>query len=221
MKIEKPRRFAAAFYLVTLAAWLLLCTFNIAYDTAGRAFGSVETVQYDFSTLTANEGVAVTGKNDAVTQGEDPQLLIENLDTRPVEVRFDITFSQNPGEVTLYYKKAGEEYSNTKKIYGKAQSDGTYIFTLPSLAKIDAIRIDPTNISNVEMHLNSFTLNAKRSAVSYYAFSYSDIFNFIVYPALAAVLAAWIINSFCHSDEGENSFERFCSKKIHIKKKVK
>ena len=205
VKIEKPHRFVAAFYIVTLAFALIFCTFNMVYDTIGRATGSVETVQYDFTTLTANDGVVVNGANDATTQGEDPQLLIENLATRPVEVRFDITFSENPGEVTLYYKKAGEEYSNTKKIYGKAQSDGTYIFTLPSLAKIDAIRVDPTNISNVTMHLNSFTLNAKRSAASYFAFSYSDIFAFLVYPALASAIAAWFINAF-----GQTKPRHFC-----------
>ena len=178
---------------------VLLC--NIVYglysftaDSIARANGTLQTQQLSFDDF-ETQLMEVQSATRAVTDGEDPQLILRNLGTKCVSVRFDISFSKNPGEVTLYYAAQGEDFSKEKKIWGKAKSDGSYTFALPR-TDIAAVRIDPTNMSGVEMNLNSFTLNAPHSFFSYFKFTYEDAFFFLIYPGLAAAFLGYFISEF-------------------------
>ena len=194
MTKKQTMRFVAACYGGVLAVVLLMNLFHFAADSIGRMTGGITTQQYDFSTMQTQE-IDVTSPTQGKATGGDPQLLLENFAGKIIELRFEIAYSKHPGEVNLYYKKAGEEYADTKKIWGKAKSDGTYVFVLPR-TKIDAVRIDPTNIPGIEMTLKSFTVNAPRSFFSYFAFTYEGIFDYIVYTGLAAAFAGYFISEY-------------------------
>ena len=186
MTKKQVLRLAALCYGAVLAGWLLWNVFCFASDSLARANGRLQTEQYDFTTL-KTEGITVTDAHSAVTVNEDPQLILDSLDTRVTEVRFTIRFSKDPGEVTLFYAKAAQEFSKDNKVWGKARSDGSYVFVLPR-THIGRLRVDPTNQNNISMQLESFVLNAPRTAASYFRATYEDVFHFLVYPGLAAAL---------------------------------
>ncbi|MEG1744217.1 MAG: hypothetical protein RR215_01405 [Ruthenibacterium sp.] len=185
-------------YGAVLACCVLLSLLHFAQDSFDRKSGALATCEMTFSDFEGQDAEPVEGQPPdtvRVTASEDPQLVLADLSKtgRVRDVHFDIAFSKDPGEVTLYYAAAGELFSNDKKVWGVQQNDGSYAFTLPR-KDIGCLRIDPTNQTDVTMVLHSFTLNAPRAFLDYFAFSADDVFRFIVYPGLAAAFLGYCIN---------------------------
>lgn len=191
MKTTKKQTicFVAVCYGAVLAAWLLFSIFSFGQDAVRRATGLLHTSEHDFANV---ECVNLTPQSAtvAVSDNNDPQLIVKDIG-EITEVRLAFTASEYQGEVNLYYSKNGDPFDSRYKIWGKAQNDGSYIFTLPR-TKVDAVRIDPSNVSNITLTLKSLVVNAPRSFFSYFGVTYEMLFNFLIYPGLAAACIAWI-----------------------------
>ena len=128
MTKKQTMRFVAACYGGVLAVVLLMNLWHFAADSIGRMTGGITTQQYDFSTMQTQE-IDVTSPTQGKATGGDPQLLLENFAGKIIELRFEIAYSKHPGEVNLYYKKAGEEY---------------WVFRLSKLGRVICKRIETT-----------------------------------------------------------------------------
>ena len=193
---------AGGVYGAVLMVCILLSLLHFAQDSIARANGTLTTHEMTFADFERQDIELLSENGTAgLTTTEDPQLVLQDLAAAGIgtvrTVEFTITFSKDPGEVTLYYAKEGEPFAKEKKVWGKRQNDGSYAFTLPRGSDaVGALRIDPTNQPNVTMQIEQFTFNAPRSFGSYFAFSYENAFYFIVYPGLAAAFLGYVITEF-------------------------
>ncbi|MEG1569522.1 MAG: hypothetical protein RR349_08210, partial [Oscillospiraceae bacterium] len=118
----------------------------------------------------------------------------------------------------LYYTRGSEDFSIEKRVWAKQRNDGRFEFILPR-GKISRIRIDPSNFRGVELTLNNFTLNPKRSFISYFIYSGETIFNICVWPGLAAALCAWLYTAyFADNEKVKKAIEKIFKKDKTLKK---
>lgn len=178
-------------YGIVLMWNLGFAIYDAAADAIARATGTLQTRTLDFTDFETFQ-MTIESPTRAVTAGSDPQLILRTPGTRVVGAAFTIHFSEDPGEVTLYYAQEGEEFSSEKKIWGKPKNDGSYVFTLPR-TRIDTLRVDPTNQPGLTMELESFTLNGARDFLSYFSFTYEDLFFFLICPGMAAAALAYVL----------------------------
>lgn len=190
MTKKQVLRLLALFYGAVAAWWLAGCLWSFASDSMARANGTLYTKEYDFSTLHA-EGMTVVSPTEAETTCDDPQFFLNMETGRVAQVSFTISYSEDPGEVTLYYADSDGVFSRERKLWGTPQKDGSYVFTLPR-ARIYNVRVDPTNLNHIHMELVRFTVNAPRSFSSYFSLTRADLFCFALKPGLAAAFAAWL-----------------------------
>ena len=194
MTKRETARLLALFYGAVLAVMLLGRTFCFVYDSIGRASGAVREQTFTLS----SDGVALSGiewaDGEAYTIHEDPQLLLPPSG-RIVSVRMEMTCSKDPGEIMLFYARQGEDFSKQNCVYPRQVAEGVYEFTLPSFG-VEVARVDPTSRSGVVLGEFSLTVNAPRGALSYYAMSGAQVFNYVVYTGMAAAFAAWVWANF-------------------------
>ncbi|MEG1381461.1 MAG: hypothetical protein RSB47_03425 [Ruthenibacterium sp.] len=194
MSKKQSVRLVVACYGLVLAFWMCSNVFCFAQDAFRRANGTLKTQECTFEDVICTD-MDVQSPTVAVTTGVDPQIILKPLQGAVTEVRLRFTYSRYPGEVNLYYAKNDAPFDNRYKIWGKAQNDGSYLFTLPR-SKIDAIRIDPSNLAGVTLTLENFTLNAPRSFFAYFKITYEQLFAFLLYPGLAAAFLGYIWSVF-------------------------
>ena len=114
----------------------------------------------------------------------------ENPDGRVVRtLRVEAGYSDEPREVCLYYtNRAGEDFSQDKRVFPQKQADGSYRYTLPYGA-IASLRLDPCSPDvnkSIAITLGVVTMNEPAGAGSYFVPSWYQCFGLILYPGLAA-----------------------------------
>ena len=94
-----------------------------------------------------------------------------------------------PREVCLYYtNRAGEDFSQDKRVFPQKQADGSYRYTLPYGA-IASLRLDPCSPDvnkSIAITLGVVTMNEPAGAGSCFVPSWYQCFCLILYPGLAA-----------------------------------
>ena len=125
-----------------------------------------------------------------VTLDGDPQMIWENPDGRVVRtLRVEAGYSDEPREVCLYYtNRAGEDFSQDKRVFPQKQADGSYRYTLPYGA-IASLRLDPCSPDvnkSMVITLGVVTMNEPAGAGSCFVPSWYQCFCLILYPGLAA-----------------------------------
>lgn len=206
MKDKKSgRRLVIACYGLVLIVWMLCNVFCFVQDTLRRANGTLQTQEMTFESVRCTD-MEVQNARVAITTGVDPQIILKPLAGTVTEVRLHFTYSRYPGEVNLYYAKNDAPFDNRYKIWGKAQNDGSYLFTLPR-TQIDAIRIDPSNLAGITMQLESFTLNAPRSFFAYFKITYEQLFAFLVLPGFAAAFLGYFFSLFSNEKQNKSNKE--------------
>lgn len=190
--IKKLKNLNGAKLIAVCAA--LLCVlwfgknlFAFGHETLLRATGKMETV-----TLSAEDfvlsGIEKT-ENGYITTDWDPQLILEK-DMKIARITLNCTFSVSPGEMVVYYtEKDGQGYSAAKRYWFYADSDSfaRYTAQLP-VKSYKSIRIDPTAIAGNAMTIDSIVLNRTKTFGEYFAVSFKNIFNLLVYSCLLATV---------------------------------
>ena len=117
-----------------------------------------------------------------MTLDGDPQMIWENPDGRAVRtLRVEASYSDEPREVCLYYtNRAGEDFSQDKRVFPQKQADGSYRYTLPYGA-IASLRLDPCSPDvnkSIAITLGAVTMNEPAGAGSYFVPSWYQCFCF-------------------------------------------
>ncbi|MEG1126581.1 MAG: hypothetical protein RSE10_07765, partial [Oscillospiraceae bacterium] len=186
-------------YVVAILGLLIISLFNFTSDSIMHATGKIATKEYTVDDFSLKDFEKLQD-NKILTTSADPQLIIEEYNKKGTMVSIDMSFNRYPGEICLYYTHGSEEFSLESRVWAKQRNDGHYEFFLPR-GKISRIRVDPSNFAGTELTLNNFTLNPKRSFISYFAYSGETIFNICVWPGLAAALCAWLYTAYFADNE--------------------
>lgn len=176
-------------YGVCLIGFLAVCLWHFAGDSLARANGRLAEAQ-----MTAEDfvlaGLEQQADGTLVTLDGDPQMIWENPDGRAVRtLRVEASYSDEPREVCLYYtNRAGEDFSQDKRVFPQKQADGSYRYTLPYGA-IASLRLDPCSPDvnkSIAITLGAVTMNEPAGAGSCFVPSWYQCFCLILYPGLAA-----------------------------------
>ena len=190
-----PAPIPLACYALALVFWLGSALAVLGWEAAGRAGGRLTRTTLDPAALEQAD-IAPAGNGNWVTTGGDPQLIWRNPDGRLVRsLLMEVTFSQTPREVCLYYTtRADEPFSSGKRVFGEKQDDGSYRFRLPAGA-IAALRLDPCSPAAEQgaITLTDLTLTLNVDTPWYAAFNpgWSGLFGYLVWPGLAAAALRW------------------------------
>ena len=185
-------------YGVCLIGFLAVCLWHFAGDSMARANGRLAEAQ-----MTAGDfvlaGLEQQADGTLVTLDGDPQMIWENPDGRAVRtLRVEASYSDEPREVCLYYtNRAGEDFSQDKRVFPQKQADGSYRYTLPYGA-IASLRLDPCSPEEnktVTLAVRDITLNAVDTLPAvwqYFVPTWYQAFCLVLYPALAAAAVSMI-----------------------------
>ena len=194
------RMFWPVWYLLALAAWLVLGAAHFGSDALAKAQGrlaeeTMAVTDWQLVGLTQNADGTLT------TVDGDPQMIWENGEGAVLRtVRMEAAFDRSPREMCLYYTtKEGEPFSVNKRVFAAQADDGSYLYTLPQ-GRIAALRLDPCSPEEnkpVEMTIAGLYVNEPAPWWSYFAPGWAGVFSMVLYPGLAAaaislVRAAWM-----------------------------
>lgn len=188
----KPWALIVTCYVVILVCVLAVNTFYFVSDKISAANGSM--VQMDL-TPEDFELIEINAEGNIVYQSisADPQMILAELPTKVRTLRFTAEYSNSPNEIDLYYTtKAGQDFSNTMRVWPIIQEDGSYLFTLPH-ESIKSLRLDPSStIAKIEF--GEIVLNEPQSALQYFNPGWSGLVLLLILPAFAAAILRWGIN---------------------------
>ena len=176
-------------YGVCLIGFLAMCLWHFAGNSLARANGRLAEAQMTAADFVL-AGLEQQADGTLVTLDGDPQMIWENPDGRVVRtLRVEAGYSDEPREVCLYYtNRAGEDFSQDKRVFPQKQADGSYRYTLPYGA-IASLRLDPCSPDvnkSIAIALGVVTMNEPAGAGSYFGPSWYQCFCLILYPGLAA-----------------------------------
>ena len=190
-------------YGVCLIGFLAVCLWHFAGDSLARANGRLAEAQMTAADFVL-AGLEQQADGTLVTLDGDPQMIWENPDGRVVRtLRVEAGYSDEPREVCLYYtNRAGEDFSQDKRVFPQKQADGSYRYTLPYGA-IASLRLDPCSPDeNKTVDLTfapaTLTLNAASTLPAWWQYlvpTWYQTFCLILYPALCAS-AVSLVRSF-------------------------
>lgn len=158
-----------------LVCYLAGCTFILLRDSSRIQNGILQQktlVLEDFTFESVQILESENGKQRFVSTDHDPQL-IYTIDGQtpfaPGIVSFDAQPHLPSGEMVLYYTtKAGQGFSDTRRVWAFQQSDGSWQFDLTGKL-VYAIRLDPDSVqAGVVWQVNSITIGMQKPAISYY-----------------------------------------------------
>jgi hypothetical protein len=120
-----------------------------------------------------------------LTSGVDPQFIFRDIDAEVRLVRLLASFSAEPGELELFYTRAGDAgFSAGKRVIGVPQNDGSVLYALPAGAVAD-LRLDPGTRSANTVAAVSLQLNPRLPAGRYLLPGLRALAGFALWPALA------------------------------------
>ncbi len=212
---NKSLRFIVFVYgivLICALVYSLFCYLQDRFYIKSEKIVQTEFYNYDNFELSSMDIVLTENyseNNAAISTSHDPQLLINNINDTGTQIvrdiKLDVEYGVLPGEVVLYYASFGQPFSDDNKTWGKQQNDGSYMFYIPRNVQIQSIRIDPTNQISNTIKLNSVSFNTRLNLSQYFMPTNEQLFNFLLYPGIAAAFLFWLSN------------EIFADKKLNLK----
>ena len=179
-------------YVICICGWLMSGFFTLGQDVAMKNAG----VLAPFTISLGGEEVTLVnmepaGQNTWHTTNDDPQVHWQNPDGRAVRsLRMEAEFTKSPREMCVYYTtKAGEDFSQEKRVFAQPQHDGSYLFSLPAGA-ITALRLDPCSEKNLDMTVTGIFLNEPVEFISYFNPGWYGLSQMVIWPGVAAAALA-------------------------------
>lgn len=187
-----------ACYALAAAAWLLLGVWGKLGDIGLEPWSSVPVEAFACVDLVPDPAV----ENGYTATSLDPQLILEGLSGRKLRTLSYVPLFPvgEPREICLYYtNRAGEPFSQNKRIFPKVQANGRYVFTLPQ-GNIAALRLDPCSPADgtqvtVVFTLGTVDLNYQSTlphGLAYFLPNWYQLFCLLLCPALAAAALDWL-----------------------------
>lgn len=176
-------------YGVCILGWLAVCLYQFTADGLTRAGGGLapEGMQPEQFVLA---GLQQQEDGRWLTLDGDPQMIWYNEENKAVRtLRVDAAYSTEPRETCLYYTtRAGEDFSQDKRVFPEKLPDGSSRYTLP-YGTITALRLDPCSPDPGKPVLIDFaaiTMNEPAGALSAFVPSWYEVFCLILYPGMLA-----------------------------------
>ena len=178
----------SSFHIILFTAVMLIALFvakgvvNFAVESSAEKNGSLKSY-----TLSAEDFVwrGVRNKDDViVTTDNDPQLLLEGVQGF-TSVEFYMDSSLYPGEMVIYYTEPGDEgFSPRKRLWITPSDRQDWYVVETAMKNITSLRKDPTMYAGNILTFGDFVFNAEKSMGDYFAVSYGDVFNLIIYTGI-------------------------------------
>ena len=184
-KIEKisSRRIITGTALALVAVYLLSGLLAFVTENAARKDGSlanytVRAEDFAWSGIENRDGVLIT-------TDLDPQMIMEK-DQKLISIKFYMESSAYPGEMAAYYTEPGDQaFSVQKRVWIRPDQGETNWYIMETgMKNITAIRLDPTMYAGNILTFGGFIFNREKSFGDYFALSYSDVYNFILYTGI-------------------------------------
>lgn len=150
--------------------------------------GGIQQRQYTLANFQP-VGLTIVDEKNLVNETDDPQLIMNDVQTPLKNIWLKATFSQDPGEVVLFYTtKVGEPYSIKKMVHAE-YLDGYYYFVMPA-SQIQSLRIDTGMFPSMQVCISEITFNRFSSPVQFFALSGEKVFIVAMVALFVASLAA-------------------------------
>ncbi len=185
LKNISSRRIIAGTALALVAGFIAGGLLGFVTESAARKNGSLSTQVLqaeDFSW----SGIEVKN-GETITTDYDPQMITE-FNGKLTSVRFYMEYSSYPGEMTVYYTEPGDAgFSVQKRLWiAPVQGQAGWYEVETSMKNVASLRIDPTMYAGNVLSFGDFIINGEKTFADYFAFSYGDIFNLILYTGIVS-----------------------------------
>ena len=168
--------------LVLVASFIFSGLFAFVSESSARKNGdlcsyTLKADNFTWSGIANKDGTVVTTDND-------PQMLLE-APMKFTSLRFYMKSSIYPGEMVVYYTEPGDAGFSVQKRLWIVPSDqpGWYVLEAP-MKTVTSLRIDPTMYAGNILDFGEFIFNEEKAFSDYFAVSYGDFFNLIVYAGI-------------------------------------
>lgn len=185
--IDKIRKISSRRIIIFTAFALVAGFFAsglVGYVTESSARKNGTLVQ---STLSATDFVwnGIKVKDGVViTTDNDPQMLLETPQ-KFTSLSFYMEPSIYPGEMCVYYTQPGDEAFSVQKRLWIVPADQPGWYTVEtSMLDVTALRLDPTMYAGNILDFGDFVFNREKSFGEYFAVSYGDVFDLIVWTGI-------------------------------------
>lgn len=178
----------SSFHIILFTAIMLIALFaarGVAYfiiESSAVKNGSLKSY-----TLSAEDFVwnGVRNKDGVIiTTDNDPQLLLEGVQ-KFTSVEFYMESSLYPGEMVVYYTEPGDAGFSQRKRLWITPSDQQNCYVVETAMKdVTSLRIDPTMYAGNVLTFGDFVFNTEKSIGDYFAVSYGDVYNLIIYTGI-------------------------------------
>ena len=168
--------------VMLVTAFIVKGLWGYAVETSAFKNGTLETY-----TITSTDFVwnGIKEKDgQVVTTDNDPQMLLEKPQ-KFTSLKFYMDASIHPGEMVVYYTEPGDAGFSSQKRLWVVPTDQLGWYTVEtSLKNVTALRVDPTMYAGNILAFGDFTFNREKPLGDYFAVSYGDVFNLIVYTGI-------------------------------------
>lgn len=168
--------------LMLIAIFIAGGLFAFVSESSARKSGdlrsySLQAQDFVWNGIADKDGIVITTDND-------PQMLLET----PMEftsLKFYMKSSIYPGEMVVYYTEPGDASFSVQKRLWIVPTDqpNWYILETP-MKTVTALRVDPTMYAGNILEFGEFIFNEEKAFSDYFAVSYGDFFNLIVYTGI-------------------------------------
>jgi hypothetical protein len=178
----------SSFHIILFTAIMMIALFaarGVAYfaiESSAVKNGSLENY-----TLSAEDFVwnGIADKDGVIiTTDNDPQLLLEGQQAF-TSLEFYMESSLYPGEMVIYYTEPGDAgFSQRKRLWITPSDQQNWYVVETGMKNITSLRIDPTMYAGNILDFGEFIFNEEKAFSDYFAVSYGDFFNLIVYAGI-------------------------------------
>lgn len=173
-------------YLALLAVWVLYSVGCWGWDSlSGRPMYPLDLDDFDLIDMVR------IGENTVVTTSSDAQMLLKSVPEECVSLKYRAEYSNDSGAIEIFYSRGQEDFSIRRRLWPSRVAGDTFVCALPR-GTIGRLRLDPTLLAGVTITFSEIVLNAPRSFFSYFAVSRTQVFWFLILPALAASALQWL-----------------------------
>ena len=183
-KIKKISSRAIIIFTAFLLVALFIAKGLYGYITEASARKNGSLSQYTVGATDFVWNGIVEKAGQVITTDNDPQMVLETQD-KFTSVRFYMESSIYPGEMCVYYTQPGDEAFSVQKRLWIVPTDQTgWYMVETSMMDVTSLRIDPTMYAGNVLTFGDFIFNEEKTFGDYFAVSYGDVFDLIVYTGI-------------------------------------
>ena len=167
---------------VLVAAFVFSGLFAFVSESSARKSGDLYSFSLSAPNFTWN---GIKNKDgEVITTDNDPQMILD-AQIEFSSLRFYMKSSIYPGEMVVYYTEPGDRgFSSQKRLWIVPTDQPDWYMVETPMKTVTSLRIDPTMYAGNVLDLGEFVFNEEKAFSDYFAISYGDIFDLIIYTGI-------------------------------------